>query len=256
MQFSRVSFLAGLALTVPAVLAQQSSNSVSAADIAALLSNSSLASNSSNIGSSNGNLNLGNGLNLDSNNLQGSLLGNIEQLLVSMGFCNFDSNVLSGFGVNQEFQLMLQLQQLEQLQSLGLISSSSVNQLLQEELLSSNFGQSVNSLNSGNSGNNLNLFGGIKRKVDEVTRVRVLQLRFQYRAELMSHSREPPAGSEVSLSASDSAPLLRPPNSKVWVLLRVVLLQRLARRVLHLLQLIPRHKQLLRLVAIRLITSP
>lgn len=175
MQFFKVSFLVGLALTVPAVLAKKNANAVSEADIAALLSNSSLASNSSNIGSNNGNFNFINGLNLDSNNLQGSLVGNIEQLLLSMGLCNFDSNSLSGLGINNSFQLMLQLQQLGQLMSLGLVSSSSVEQLLQQEFLSNNFGQSLNSLSNLNS---LSLFGGIRRKVDEVSRVRVLQLRF------------------------------------------------------------------------------
>ncbi|KAI0176098.1 hypothetical protein GGR52DRAFT_539455 [Hypoxylon sp. FL1284] len=79
------------------------------------------------------------GLNIDQNDLQGSLQQNIQVLVLGMGICNLDLRGLSGLGVNDQVQLLLQLQQLQQLQQLGLVSSASVEQLLQQELVLNNF---------------------------------------------------------------------------------------------------------------------
>ncbi|KAI1298964.1 hypothetical protein F5Y03DRAFT_397913 [Xylaria venustula] len=85
----------------------------------------------------------GNNINVDPNDIQGSLGQNILDLLLSMGVSNFDLNSLGGLGVGDEIQLFIQLQQLQQLQALGIISSATVDQLIQQEILSQNFNLSV-----------------------------------------------------------------------------------------------------------------
>ncbi|KAJ8133506.1 hypothetical protein O1611_g115 [Lasiodiplodia mahajangana] len=85
---------------------------------------------------------LGNGfedINIDPNDIQGSLGQNILDLMLAMGICNFNLNSLQGLGLGNEIQLLLQLQQLQQLQALGIINSFAVDQLIQQEILSQTF---------------------------------------------------------------------------------------------------------------------
>ncbi|KAF2970847.1 hypothetical protein GQX73_g2712 [Xylaria multiplex] len=89
---------------------------------------------------------LGNGfddINIDPNNIQGSLGQNILDLLLSMGICNFNLNSLNGLSLGNEIQLLLQLQQLQQLQALGIINSFTVDQLIQREILSRTFNLNI-----------------------------------------------------------------------------------------------------------------
>ncbi|KAI1393959.1 uncharacterized protein F4822DRAFT_386526 [Hypoxylon trugodes] len=83
------------------------------------------------------------GINLDNNNLEASLLQNIGGAMLSLGICNFNLGSLGDIGVNNQIQLLLQLQQLAQLQQLGLVSSRSIEQLLQQELLLNNFNLNI-----------------------------------------------------------------------------------------------------------------
>lgn len=80
-----------------------------------------------------------NDINIDPNDIQGSLGQNILNLLLSMGICNFNLNSLSGLNLGNEIQLLLQLQQLQQLQALGIVNSFTVDQLIQREILSNTF---------------------------------------------------------------------------------------------------------------------
>lgn len=85
---------------------------------------------------------LGNGfqdINIDPNDILGSLGQNIFDLLLGMGICNFNLNSLQGLGLGNQIQLLLQLQQLQQLQSLGIVNSFTVDQLIQREILSRTF---------------------------------------------------------------------------------------------------------------------
>ncbi|KAI6090162.1 hypothetical protein F4821DRAFT_229791 [Hypoxylon rubiginosum] len=83
------------------------------------------------------------GINIDQNNLEESLLQNLELLMLGLGICNFDFNSLGGIGINDQIQLLLQLQQLQQLQQLGLVNSVSIEQLIQQELLLNNFNLNI-----------------------------------------------------------------------------------------------------------------
>ncbi|TGJ80177.1 hypothetical protein E0Z10_g8574 [Xylaria hypoxylon] len=90
--------------------------------------------------------NLGNSfddINIDPNDIQGSLGQNILDLLLSMGICNFNLNSLQGLSLGNEIQLLLQLQQLQQLQSLGVVNSFTVDQLIQREILSRTFNLNI-----------------------------------------------------------------------------------------------------------------
>jgi hypothetical protein len=156
MKFSGASVLASLALMVP-VLARGVSNAnnnaaaaVQSALAAQVANATAAATNATAIPSSIGNLNL------DNNNLQSSLASNIAALMLELGICSFNANVLSGVSASQEIQLLSQMQQLAQLEALGLISSNSVQQLVQKELAANNFS-----------------LGLIKRKVDEIVQVHV-----------------------------------------------------------------------------------
>ncbi|KAI0447957.1 hypothetical protein F4803DRAFT_571583 [Xylaria telfairii] len=101
----------------------------------------------------NGNGNLGNlngnlgdsfqDININPNDIQGSLGQNILDLLLRMGICNFNLNSLQGLGLGNQIQLLLQLQQLQQLQALGLVNSFAVDQLIQREILSRTFNLNV-----------------------------------------------------------------------------------------------------------------
>ncbi|KAI0404177.1 hypothetical protein F4802DRAFT_598380 [Xylaria palmicola] len=84
-----------------------------------------------------------NDINIDPNDIQGSLQQNILDLLLSMGICNFNLNSLQGIGLNNQIQLLLQLQQLQQLQALGIVNSFAVDQLIQQELLSQTFNLNI-----------------------------------------------------------------------------------------------------------------
>ena len=59
-----------------------------------------------------------NGINIDPNNLEGSLQQNIGSLMLGLGICNFDIGSIGGIGIGNQIQLLLQLQQLQQLQQL------------------------------------------------------------------------------------------------------------------------------------------
>ncbi|KAI0859536.1 hypothetical protein F4860DRAFT_525945 [Xylaria cubensis] len=80
-----------------------------------------------------------NDINIDPNDIQGSLGQNILDLLLAMGICNFNLNSLQGLSLGNEIQLLLQLQQLQQLQALGIVNSFAVDQLIQREILSQTF---------------------------------------------------------------------------------------------------------------------
>ncbi|KAI1757367.1 hypothetical protein F4782DRAFT_226608 [Xylaria castorea] len=80
-----------------------------------------------------------NDINIDPNDIQGSLGQNILDLLLAMGICNFNLNSLQGLSLGNEIQLLLQLQQLQQLQALGIVNSFAVDQLIQQEILSRTF---------------------------------------------------------------------------------------------------------------------
>jgi hypothetical protein len=173
MKFFSFGLLAGLALTVPAVFAEEGGTAVAGSNVgqggagaggqetqvnqtenaaAQELANAGQASNSSAVAGDLQN-ELGN-ISLDPNNLQGSVLNNIEQLMLGMGVCNFDINSLSGLGLSQEIQLLLQLQQLQQLQALGIVNAATLQGFLQQELFVNNFS-----------------LGIIKRKVNHLVRV-------------------------------------------------------------------------------------
>ncbi|KAI4859232.1 hypothetical protein F4820DRAFT_440467 [Hypoxylon rubiginosum] len=83
------------------------------------------------------------GINIDQNNLEESLLQNLEGLMLGLGICNFDFGSLSGIGINDQIQLLLQLQQFAQLEQLGLVNSFSIEQLIQQELLLNNFNLNI-----------------------------------------------------------------------------------------------------------------
>ncbi|KAI1104120.1 hypothetical protein F4804DRAFT_207680 [Jackrogersella minutella] len=89
------------------------------------------------------NLQNADGIDIDQNNLQGSLQQNIGNMMLSLGVCNFNLGSISGIGINNQIQLLLQLQQLQQLQQLGLVNSVSVQQLIQQELLLNNFNLNI-----------------------------------------------------------------------------------------------------------------
>lgn len=78
-------------------------------------------------------------VNLDENDISGSLNQHVQDLMFLLGVCNFDINSLIGLGVNDQIQLILQLQQLQQLQALGLVDAFGVAQLVQQELFLNNF---------------------------------------------------------------------------------------------------------------------
>ncbi|KAI0555321.1 hypothetical protein F4679DRAFT_163736 [Xylaria curta] len=80
-----------------------------------------------------------NDISIDPNDIQGSLGQNILDLLLAMGICNFNLNSLQGLSLGNEIQLLLQLQQLQQLQALGIVNSFAVDQLIQREILSRTF---------------------------------------------------------------------------------------------------------------------
>ncbi|XDG07085.1 hypothetical protein ABKA04_006700 [Annulohypoxylon sp. FPYF3050] len=84
-----------------------------------------------------------NGINIDPNDLEGSLESNIGNLMLGLGICNFDIGSIGGIGINNQIQLLLQLQQLQQLQQLGLVNSFSIQQLLQQELLLGQFNLNI-----------------------------------------------------------------------------------------------------------------
>ncbi|KAI0428295.1 hypothetical protein F5Y09DRAFT_291829 [Xylaria sp. FL1042] len=84
-----------------------------------------------------------NDINIDPNDIQGSLGQNILDLLLSMGICNFDLSSLGGLGLGNEIQLLIQLQQLQQLQALGIVNSFTVDQLIQREILSQTFNLNI-----------------------------------------------------------------------------------------------------------------
>ncbi len=87
----------------------------------------------------NGTLGDGLDINIDPNDIQGSLGQNILNLLLSMGICNFNLNSLGGLSLGNEIQLLLQLQQLQQLQVLGIVNPFTVDQIIQREILSQSF---------------------------------------------------------------------------------------------------------------------
>ncbi|KAI8947722.1 hypothetical protein F4801DRAFT_495026 [Xylaria longipes] len=78
-------------------------------------------------------------INIDPNDIQGSLGQNILDLMLALGICNFNLNSLQGLSLGNEIQLLLQLQQLQQLQALGIVNSFAVDQLIQQEILSRTF---------------------------------------------------------------------------------------------------------------------
>ncbi|KAI1281103.1 hypothetical protein F5Y07DRAFT_412963 [Xylaria sp. FL0933] len=84
-----------------------------------------------------------NDINIDPNDIEGSLGQNILDLLLSMGICNFDLGSLGGLGLGNEIQLLIQLQQLQQLQALGIVNSFTVDQLIQREILSQTFNLNI-----------------------------------------------------------------------------------------------------------------
>ncbi|GAW20048.1 hypothetical protein ANO14919_095420 [Xylariales sp. No.14919] len=84
-----------------------------------------------------------NDINIDPNDIQGSLGQNILNLLLSMGICNFNLNSLRGLSLSNEIQLLLQLQQIQQLQALGIVNSFAVDQLIQREILSQTFNLNI-----------------------------------------------------------------------------------------------------------------
>ncbi|KAI1767316.1 hypothetical protein GGR53DRAFT_140148 [Hypoxylon sp. FL1150] len=83
------------------------------------------------------------GINIDQNNLEESLLQNLEVLMLGLGICNFNIDSLAGVGINDQVQLLLLLQQLAQLQQLDLVNSVSIEQLIQQELLLNNFNLNI-----------------------------------------------------------------------------------------------------------------
>ncbi|KAI0022542.1 hypothetical protein F4780DRAFT_180471 [Xylariomycetidae sp. FL0641] len=80
---------------------------------------------------------------IDPNDVQGSIDQGIEDLMLSMGICDFDLGGIAGLGLGDELQLLLQLQQLAQLQQLGIVNSFAVDQLIQQELLLNNFSLNI-----------------------------------------------------------------------------------------------------------------
>ncbi|KAI2469894.1 hypothetical protein F4781DRAFT_203916 [Annulohypoxylon bovei var. microspora] len=84
-----------------------------------------------------------NGINIDQNDVEGSLLQNIGNLILGLGICNFNIGSIGNIGLNDQIQLLLQLQQLQQLEQLGLINSGSIQQLLQQELLLGQFNLNI-----------------------------------------------------------------------------------------------------------------
>lgn len=86
-----------------------------------------------------------NDINIDPDDIQGSLGQNILDLMRALGICNFSFDSIEGLGLSlgNEIQLLLQLQQLQQLQALGLVNSFAVDQLVQQEILSRNFNLSM-----------------------------------------------------------------------------------------------------------------
>jgi len=80
-----------------------------------------------------------NDINIDPNDIQGSLGQNILDLMLALGICNFNLNSIQGLSLGNEIQLLLQLQQLQQLQALGIVNSFAVDQLIQQEILSQTF---------------------------------------------------------------------------------------------------------------------
>lgn len=155
MKIYGLTVLSTLALSacLPSAAAE---NKEVAANASALVGGGVIANNSANAGDANQNdgqnndgsldqnLNgeLGSGfedINIDPNDIQGSLGQNILDLMLALGICNFNLNSLQGLGLGNEIQLLLQLQQLQQLQALGIVNSFSVDQLIQQEILSQTF---------------------------------------------------------------------------------------------------------------------
>lgn len=122
MKFFGTPLVATLALALPGALAGQQ-NGVNAAE-AALAQQLAVG-------------------NLDPNNLQASLASNIGQLMLALGVCNFDVNIINGLNVVQEVQLLGQVQQLAQLRALGVINPQVANQLLQPQNLIVNLNNGV-----------------------------------------------------------------------------------------------------------------
>ncbi|KAI0008595.1 hypothetical protein F4779DRAFT_429824 [Xylariaceae sp. FL0662B] len=83
------------------------------------------------------------GIDIDENDVQGSLEQNILELMLSMGVCNFDIASIAGIGIGSQVQLLLQLQQLAQLQQLGIVNAVSIGQLVQQEILLNNFNLNI-----------------------------------------------------------------------------------------------------------------
>ncbi|KAI1079185.1 hypothetical protein F5B20DRAFT_184072 [Whalleya microplaca] len=83
------------------------------------------------------------GIDINENDVQGSLQQNILELMLSMGVCNFNIGSIAGLGINSQVQLLLQLQQLAQLQQLGIVNAVSIDQLIQQEILLNNFNLNI-----------------------------------------------------------------------------------------------------------------
>ncbi|KAI1093531.1 hypothetical protein F5B19DRAFT_491374 [Rostrohypoxylon terebratum] len=174
MKFTSGPLFATLALTayLPSILAAQefapSSRSVAVFRRAELASNGTAAANGTEVAdgqaedqnkdgenqddnqNNDGNLQqeLGdlenlNGINIDPNDLEGSLQSNIGNLMLGLGICNFNIGSIGNIGIGNQIQLLLQLQQLQQLQQLGLVNSFSIQQLLQQELLLGRFNLNI-----------------------------------------------------------------------------------------------------------------
>lgn len=133
MKFTVVSFFAA-ALALPGILASASGE---ADNSTAVASNGTYVQNENDAAEVEQYLQ--DDVNLDENDISGSLSQHVQNLLFGLGVCNFNIGSLGGIGVNQQIQLILQLQQLQQLQQLGLIDSFSIAQLLQQELFLNNF---------------------------------------------------------------------------------------------------------------------
>ncbi|RYP11587.1 hypothetical protein DL765_007687 [Monosporascus sp. GIB2] len=69
--------------------------------------------------------------------------GTREGLMFGLGVCSFNVDSLVGLGLDDQIQLVLQLQQLAQLEALGLVNAFAVDQLVQKEIFLSNFNLSI-----------------------------------------------------------------------------------------------------------------
>ena len=167
MKFSTLPVLVAAAMSAVGVAAEKGAEKANSAEEAAdLLKQAEVINGTAGLEQGRGNLQL------DSNDLEGSVSNNINDLLLGVGICNFNVDALNQLNLAQEVQMLVQLQQLVQLEQLGLVSVNAIDALIQQELFGIGVGGGGNAFVNGFGNANLGVFGKkMKRTIQTVVQV-------------------------------------------------------------------------------------